>query len=109
MFDAEKVMPNTEKVRTNVYLGRRSKEKAQKVLKKYGLNLSEAINLFLAIVAETERLPFELRVPTQTTKKVLSEILEGKNLEETSAGEILHEAEETQAVLEGSAQGQDDR
>ena len=38
-----KVTPKKfEKVRTNVYLARTSKEKAQKVLKKYGLNLSEA-------------------------------------------------------------------
>jgi len=102
-------MVNAEKVRTNVYLGKRSKEKAQKVLKKYGLNLSEALNLFLAIVAETERLPFEFRVPNQTTKKVISEVLAGDNLVETSVEEILHEVKEAQAVCKRSTKGQDDR
>ena len=84
-------MVNAEKVRTNVYLGKRSKEKAQKVLKKYGLNLSEALNLFLAIVAETERLPFEFRVPNQTTRKAIDEVLTGENVEETTVEKILKE------------------
>lgn len=101
-------MVNAEKVRTNVYLGKRSKEKAQEVLKKYGLNLSEALNLFLAIVAETGSLPFEFRVPNQTTRKVISEVLAGNNLVETSVEEILHEAKAAQAVRERSAQGQND-
>jgi len=35
-----------EKVKTNVYLIRDSKEKAQKILKEYGLTFSEAFNLF---------------------------------------------------------------
>ncbi len=82
----------TEKVRTNVYLSRKSKEKAKEVLRKYGLSLSEALNLFLAIIAETERLPFEFRVPNRITEKVISEVLSGKNIEETTPEELLNEA-----------------
>ncbi|WP_457756297.1 type II toxin-antitoxin system RelB/DinJ family antitoxin [Thermodesulfatator indicus] len=102
-------MVNTEKVRTNVYLGKNSKEKAQQVLKKYGLNLSEALNLFLAIIAETGSLPFEFRVPNQTTRKVISEVLAGDNLVESSVEEILHAAKEAQAFPERSTQKQNDR
>ena len=93
-------MLDTEKVRINVYLSKRSKEKAQEVLKKYGLDISEALNLFLAVIAETGRLPSEFHVPNQATKKILTEVLAGKNLEETSLEEIFDEAQTAQAVRE---------
>ena len=99
----------TEKVRTNVYLSRRSKEKAKEVLKRYGLSLSEALNLFLAIIAETERLPFAFRVPNRVTKAVISEVLAGKNVEETTLEELLDEAEKAQAVRKRSPQSKNDR
>ena len=81
-----------EKVRTNVYLARASKEKAQKVLKEYGLNLSEAFNLFLAIIAETEKLPFEFKIPNKTTRQAMEEVIAGKNVEEITLEDLVSEA-----------------
>jgi DNA-damage-inducible protein J len=94
MLDTQK----KEKVRTNVYVGRASKEKAQRVLKKYGLSLSEAVNLFFAVIAESGKLPFELRIPNRVTRKVMEEIVAGKNIEGISPEELIREAQKTQAV-----------
>ncbi len=81
-----------EKVRTNVYLVRHSKEKAQEVLKKYGLNLSEAFNLFLGIIAETGKLPFKFEVPNEITFQAMKEIVAGKNVEEVTLETLISEA-----------------
>lgn len=94
MLDTKK----TEKVRTNVYLGRASKEKAQKILKKYGLNLSEAFNLFLAIIAETGSLPFEFRIPNRSTTRAIKEVLAEKDVEEITLEDLAREAEKAQTV-----------
>jgi len=96
-----------EKVRTNVYLNKRAKENAQKVLKRYGLNLSDAINLFLSIIAETETLPFEFRMPNRTTQKAIQDVLEGRDLEEVTVRELLDEVKEIQAVYQRSEKSSD--
>ncbi len=100
-------MSVVEKVKTSVYLNRQAKEGAQKVLKKYGLNLSDAVNIFLSIIAKTEKLPFEFHVPNKVTKQVLEEVLEGKGLKEVTVKEILDEIKEAQAIYQGSEEGKD--
>jgi len=69
--------------------------KAQEVLNQYGLSLSEAINLFLAIIAETGSLPFEFKIPNHTTQRVMKEILAGKNVEEVTIEDLVCEAKKT--------------
>jgi len=83
------------KVRTNIYVGQTTKKKAQEVLNQYGLSLSEAINLFLAIIAETGSLPFEFKIPNHTTQRVMKEILAGKNVEEVTIEDLVCEAKKT--------------
>ena len=100
-------MAVAEKVRTNVYLNRRAKEKAQEVLKKYGLNLSDAINIFLAIIAETRSLPFEFRIPNRGTRRAIQDVLKGKNLEEIKLSEFLNEVKEAQGLHKGSEESPD--
>jgi len=80
-----------EKVRTNVYLARDSKEKAQKILKEYGLNFSEAFNLFLTIIAETKKLPFEFKIPNKITRQAMEEVVAEKNLEEITLEDLVGE------------------
>ena len=55
-----------EKVRTNVYLARASKEKAQKVLKEYRSN--------------------------KTTRQAMEEVIAGKNVEEITLEDLVSEA-----------------
>ena len=62
------------------------KEKAREVLKNYGLTLEEGIELFLAEVAETGKLP--LKVPNETTRRVMEEVMRGENVEEVGIKEV---------------------
>ena len=62
------------------------KEKAREVLKSYGLTLEEGIELFLAEVAETGKLP--LKVPNETTRRVMEEAMRGENVEEAGIKEV---------------------
>ncbi|OCC15395.1 hypothetical protein DBT_1142 [Dissulfuribacter thermophilus] len=62
---------------------------------RYGVNLSEAINLFLSIIAEKKTLPFEFHIPNQTTQKAIQDVLNGQNIEEVTIEDILCEDKET--------------
>ena len=95
-------MLGTEKVRTNVYLNKRTKESAREVLKKYGLNLSDAINLFLSLIAETQTLPFEFRIPNETTRKAIRDVIENRDVEDVTVEELLNEVKKIQAIHQGS-------
>jgi len=50
------------------------------VLRKLGMNHSEAINLFYAQVELLKGLPFDVRIPNKITEKVLSDSKKGKNV-----------------------------
>ena len=95
-------MLTTEKVRTNVYLNKHIKENAQNILKKYGLNLSEAINLFLSIIVETKTIPFEFRIPNRTTMEAIQDVLNGQNVEEVTITELANEIEKAQTIHQRS-------
>ena len=56
------------------------KEEAEAILKKLGLNASQAITLFYQQIRLTRGLPFVLRVPNETTRQTLDDTDAGKNL-----------------------------
>jgi len=58
----------------------RRKDHVGRILKKLGMNHSEAINLFYAQIELLEGLPFNVRIPNELTQKVLSDSKKGKNL-----------------------------
>ncbi len=54
------------------------KENVEKILKRIGLNHSEAINIFYSLIEEYKGFPFELRLPQadeDTDKSIDSEVL----------------------------------
>jgi DNA-damage-inducible protein J len=65
------------------------KREAEEVLKALGLNASEAITLFYRQVALRRRLPFEVKLPNETTRAAMRDALESKNLTEWSDLEEL--------------------
>ncbi len=77
-------MTISEKSRTNVYLDSHIKDEAKKLFKKYGISLSEAINIFLAQSVYNRGIPFEIKLPNEETMKAIEETREGKNLENIS-------------------------
>jgi addiction module RelB/DinJ family antitoxin len=56
------------------------KEEAEAILKKLGLNASQAITLFYQQIRLTRGLPLMLRVPNETTRQTLDDTDAGKNL-----------------------------
>jgi DNA-damage-inducible protein J len=58
------------KVRTNVYIDANIKIKAKELFKKYGVSLSDAINIFLAQSVLEKGLPFEVKILMMKLKKL---------------------------------------
>jgi addiction module RelB/DinJ family antitoxin len=65
-------MAVSEKVRTSLTLDRELKEKAKVIIKKYGLSLSDAVNLFLYEIVSKGKLEIDHHIlPTQETWKAI--------------------------------------
>jgi len=69
----------TAKVRTNVYLDSDMKAQAKEIYKKYGVSLSDAINIFLTQSVMQRGLPFEMKLPNDETIKAIEEARLGIN------------------------------
>lgn len=63
---------------TNTYVRARidadTKERAADALEAMGLSVSDAIRLLMLRVADERRLPFDVKVPTATTRKAITEL-----------------------------------
>lgn len=55
-----------------------TKAKASKALDEMGLNISDAIRLLMVRIADDQRFPFDIRVPTAKTASAISELEAGK-------------------------------
>jgi DNA-damage-inducible protein J len=73
-------MAKTETIRARVEP--ELKQEAEAVLKALGLNASEAITIFYRQIALHRALPFEVRLPNQTTRAAMRQALEGEDLTE---------------------------
>jgi DNA-damage-inducible protein J len=58
------------------------KTDAEDILKRLGLTISDAVNLFLNQVRLHKGLPFEVRIPNKTTLRTFKKTDEGKELKE---------------------------
>ena len=56
------------------------KSDVEGILKRLGLNTTEAINLFFSQVKLHRGLPFEVRIPNKTTRETLKKADKGKEL-----------------------------
>ncbi len=55
-----------------------TKARATDALEAMGLSVSDAIRLLMLRVADERRLPFDVKVPTATTRKAIAELEAGK-------------------------------
>jgi len=66
----------------NVYVRARidkaTKQRASEALDAMGLSVSDAIRLLMLRVADEHRLPFDIKVPSQSSRIALDEIKSGK-------------------------------
>lgn len=58
------------------------KTDVEDILKRLGLTISDAVNLFLNQVRLHKGLPFEVRIPNKTTLRTFKKTDEGKELNE---------------------------
>ncbi len=67
------------------------KEKAQKILKKLNISMSEAISIFLTQVSLQKGIPFEVKIPNKLTAETLRKSMKGEERNRVSSVEELFE------------------
>lgn len=55
-----------------------TKARAEDALQAMGLSVSDAIRLLMLRIADEQRMPFEIRVPNDTTRTAINELEAGK-------------------------------
>lgn len=60
------------------------KNKAQNVLKKLNISMSEAISMFLTQVTLKRGIPFEIKIPNEVTAETLKKSEKGEELHKVS-------------------------
>jgi len=68
------------------------KNKAQRILNKLNISMSEAVSIFLTQVSLTKGIPFEIKIPNNLTKETLRKSENGEDLHEVSdVNQLLEE------------------
>ena len=83
-----------QKIRTNVYLDSDMKEQAKNIFKKYGVSLSDAINMFLTQSVMERGLPFEMKIPNDETIQAIEDARNGINSETITLEELEKESKQ---------------
>lgn len=81
-------MPKSAIIQTRIDPG--VKSKAQRILNKLNISMSEAISLFLTQVSLNKGIPFEIKIPNKLTEDTLTK---------SERGEELHEVSDTKELL----------
>ena len=82
---------SAQKVRTNVYLDANMKQKAQEIFKTYGMGLSDAFNIFLSQAVIERGIPFQIKIPNDTTLQAMKDVENNKNMQEISLDDLVKE------------------
>lgn len=70
----------------------RTKTKASGVLKRVGLDMSEAIRLYLQAIVNTGGVPFPVRVPNAETRRAIEDVRAGRGIRHyETAGEMFRD------------------
>lgn len=86
----------------NVNVDKKNKEAATEILKDLGLNMSTAINMFLAQIVKRNGIPFEIKNPRPSKEliealeegeKIIQEIKEGKRKGYNNMAELIKSLE----------------
>jgi len=69
-----------------------TKRQATQILESLRLNMSEAIKIYLQQIILNKGIPFEIKVPSRQSRKIMAEVDAGKGLHEfADADELLKE------------------
>lgn len=69
----------------------KTKDDAQKILKKLNLSMSEAISIYLSQITLHNGIPFEIKIPNEVTAQTLKASEDGKNLHRVDSVDSLFE------------------
>jgi len=83
-----------QKIRTNVYLDSEMKEQAKNIFKRYGVSLSDAINMFLTQSVMERGLPFEMKIPNDETIQAIEDARNGVNADTITLEELEEESKQ---------------
>jgi len=84
----------SQKIRTNVYLDSEMKEQAKNIFKRYGVSLSDAINMFLTQSVMERGLPFEMKIPNDETIQAIEDARNGINADTITLEELEEESKQ---------------
>ncbi len=70
------------------------KDEVEEILEEIGITTSQAITMFLKGIKREGGIPFELKIPNETTLKVMQEAKDGINMEEITLDDMIREIEE---------------
>jgi len=70
----------TGKIQTTLRVNEENFREAKKILERCGLTMSQAFNIFVAMIKEHKGLPFEVKIPNKETQKVINDSRRRKNL-----------------------------
>jgi DNA-damage-inducible protein J len=73
---------------TSIKLDKTTKEKAKVIFEQLGVNMGEAINMFLTQVVLNKGIPFNIKLPNEETAQTLKDIIEYKNIEKFDIKEL---------------------
>lgn len=73
---------------TSIKLDKTTKEKAKVIFEQLGINMGEAVNMFLTQVVLNKGIPFNIKLPNEQTAKTMKDIVEGKNIEKFDIKEL---------------------
>ncbi len=79
------------KIQTTLRVDKENYKEAREILEKLGLNVSQAFNIFIAMVKEYKGIPFEVKLPNEETAKVIKEARKEKNLIDVESIEEFEE------------------
>ena len=73
----------------NARVDARTKAEAQSILRKLGMNLSEAISLYLRQIIFCKGIPFEVKIPNELTIETIKKSERGEELHEAASVEEM--------------------
>lgn len=81
-------MSTSIKETTSIKLDKESKDKAKLIFKELGITMGDAFNMFLSQVNLHKGIPFDIKIPNETTRQVIKESRQGKNVANFSPDEL---------------------
>lgn len=81
-------MTTSIKETTSIKLDKEAKEQAKLIFKELGITMGDAFNMFLSQVNLHKGIPFDIKIPSNTTAQVIQEARLDKNTELFSLDEL---------------------